>query len=75
MLGVVDLAVADLVLASFDRAPLALAMVDLVLAVFDPGLCQVYPTFPHPLQCNQLTSGCCTQIQVAIAWDKLFLFV
>ena len=48
MLGVVDLAVADLVLASFDRAPLALAMVDLVLAVFDPCLCQVYPTSPLP---------------------------
>ena len=25
----------------------------------------------YPLQCDQLASGCCIQIQVAVAWDKL----
>ena len=41
-----DLAVANLVLAAFDRAPLALTVVDFALTVFDPGLCQVNPTSP-----------------------------
>ena len=48
VLGVVDLTVADLALAAFERAPLALTVVDLVLAVFHPDLCQVYPTSPLP---------------------------
>ena len=50
VLGVWDLALADLVLTVLDRAPPglapALAVMDLVLAVFDPGLYQVYPTLP-----------------------------
>ena len=39
---------ADLALAAFDQAPLALAVVDVVLAAFDPGICQVYPTSRLP---------------------------
>ena len=29
----------------------------------------------YPLQCDQLTSCCCIQMQVAVAWDKLFSLV
>ena len=75
VLGVVDLAVADVVLAGFDQAPLALAGRICCLQSLIQVFVKIIQRHLYPLQCDQRTSCCCVQIQVAVAWDELFTFV